>query len=110
MMKRTVTLIAAALTSAAITTQSASAAAYNDPGIRTAEALFTANDAQVVQAGFKHHRSHGFKHRGYKVKKFKRHGHGVKKVKKYHGHAPASKKHHKIKKFEKALILKKLLD
>ncbi|MEO9516522.1 MAG: hypothetical protein ABJH45_15250 [Paracoccaceae bacterium] len=130
MMKRTLTLIAAAATSIAISTQASTAASNLPQNIGSAGYVSTSSDVQFELVGYKFHNGHGkgrhgFKrtqrvrsghkyqsnhHNGHKVN----HGHKVHHGQKAHhghkGHGASSKHHELSSKEKKVLILKKLFN
>ena len=118
MIKRTITLLAAAATSIAISTQASTAASNLPQNIGSAGYVSTSSDVQFELVGYKFHNGHskgrhGFKrsnrvrggHKYHSKHHGNHHGHKV-----HHGHkGHGVSKHHGLSSTEKkVLILKKL--
>ena len=108
MIKQTLALVAAAVTSIAISTQASTANAYLNTGIHTPSSAVAANDVQVELVGYKFHNGHSVKSRGSKARKFKHHRrYNRHNFRGHHGHVSSPKHHKKSSKHKKVLILKK---
>ncbi|MEP6065992.1 MAG: hypothetical protein ABJ246_09165 [Paracoccaceae bacterium] len=129
MMKRTLTLLAAAVTSVAISTQASTAASNLPQNIGSAGFVSASSDVQLELVGYKFHNGrskgrHGFNRghrsrsgnvyhgnrRGHQAHHGRQVHHGHNGHNGHNGHGVSSKHHEHSGKHKKVLILKKLFN